>query len=265
MFLTAFQKPSEASSVVFSCCTVFKVPPHFFNTLRRSIEGGDSILPFVLQLFHGKRSSHLWDDDGAIHEIRQVKGESRAIPLDAHALRFGSAPSPLCSAVEAWGRTFSLFLNALVTIHGMTRHPDLQKIPSLPDFCELCVVQRSLWFDQNYLPLSCIDASNLHCWLPKTRATIRKQIINIAFVLPALDGKHNHTHHSQPHRFTQMPCPFNRLHAWSTFTPTSFQFVYHPRFVQHNRSLYSSKFPITSIRARTHTNNFRSQGRACLQ
>ena len=46
----------------------------------RSIEGGDSILLFVLQ-FYGNPSSFLWEDDEARHtrSIRE-KGESRAIP-----------------------------------------------------------------------------------------------------------------------------------------------------------------------------------------
>ena len=37
----------------------------------RSVAGGDSVLPFVVQ-FYGNPSSYLWDDDdGETHEIRQ--------------------------------------------------------------------------------------------------------------------------------------------------------------------------------------------------
>ena len=40
----------------------------------RSVPGGDSALPFVLQ-FYGHPSSYLWDDDeGVTHEIRQEEG-----------------------------------------------------------------------------------------------------------------------------------------------------------------------------------------------
>ena len=40
----------------------------------RSVPGGDSILPFVLQ-FYGNPSSYLWEDDfGETHEIRQGEG-----------------------------------------------------------------------------------------------------------------------------------------------------------------------------------------------
>ena len=47
----------------------------------RSVAGGDSVLPFVVQ-FCGNPFSHLWDDGGGVtHEIRQGEGESRAIFL----------------------------------------------------------------------------------------------------------------------------------------------------------------------------------------
>ena len=40
----------------------------------RSVPGGDSVLPFVLQ-FYGNPSSYVWDDDhGTTHEIRQGEG-----------------------------------------------------------------------------------------------------------------------------------------------------------------------------------------------
>ena len=40
----------------------------------RSVAGGDSVLPFVVQFF-GNPSSCLWDDDdGETHEIRQGEG-----------------------------------------------------------------------------------------------------------------------------------------------------------------------------------------------
>ena len=40
----------------------------------RSVAGGDSALPFVLQ-FYGNPSSYLWDDDqGETHEIMQGEG-----------------------------------------------------------------------------------------------------------------------------------------------------------------------------------------------
>ena len=46
-----------------------------------SIEGGGSILPFVLQ-FYGNPSSYLWEDDeGTIHEIRQGEGREQGDPL----------------------------------------------------------------------------------------------------------------------------------------------------------------------------------------
>ena len=47
----------------------------------RSVAGGDSVLPFVVQ-FCGNPSSHLWDDDdGETHEIRQGEGGEQGDPL----------------------------------------------------------------------------------------------------------------------------------------------------------------------------------------
>ena len=47
----------------------------------RSILGGDSVLPFVLQ-FYGRPSSYLWEDDsGVTHEIRQGEGGERGDPF----------------------------------------------------------------------------------------------------------------------------------------------------------------------------------------
>ena len=47
----------------------------------RSVAGGDSALPFVLQ-FYGNRSSYLWEDDpGETHEIMQ--GEGGESPISA--------------------------------------------------------------------------------------------------------------------------------------------------------------------------------------
>ena len=47
----------------------------------RSIPGGDSVLPFVLQ-FYGNPSSYLWEDDsGDTHEIRQGEGGEQGDPL----------------------------------------------------------------------------------------------------------------------------------------------------------------------------------------
>ena len=50
----------------------------------RSIEGGDSILPFLLQ-FHGNPSSNLWEDDeGTIHEIDSSGRRVRAGRIPQH-------------------------------------------------------------------------------------------------------------------------------------------------------------------------------------
>ena len=47
----------------------------------RSVGGGDSVLPFVLQLY-GNPSSHLWEDDlGETHEIMQGEGGEQGDPL----------------------------------------------------------------------------------------------------------------------------------------------------------------------------------------
>ena len=47
----------------------------------RSVAGGDSALPFVLQ-FYGNRSSYLWEDDpGETHEIMQSEGGEQGDPL----------------------------------------------------------------------------------------------------------------------------------------------------------------------------------------
>ena len=47
----------------------------------RSVAGGDSALPFVLQ-FYGNPSSYLWDDDqGETHEIMQGEGGEQGDPL----------------------------------------------------------------------------------------------------------------------------------------------------------------------------------------
>ena len=58
----------------------------------RSIEGGDSVLPFLLQ-FHGNPSSNLWEDDeGTIHEIDS----------SGRRVRTGRSPSTLLSAPELY-------------------------------------------------------------------------------------------------------------------------------------------------------------------
>ena len=47
----------------------------------RSVDGGDSVLPFVVQ-FYGNPSSYLWDhDDGTTHEILQGEGGEQGDPL----------------------------------------------------------------------------------------------------------------------------------------------------------------------------------------
>ena len=47
----------------------------------RSVPGGDSVLPFVLQ-FYGNPSSYLWDyDHGTTHEIKQSEGGEQGDPL----------------------------------------------------------------------------------------------------------------------------------------------------------------------------------------
>ena len=47
----------------------------------RSVSGGESVLPFVMQ-FYGCSSSYLWDDDGGItREIRQGEGGEQGDPM----------------------------------------------------------------------------------------------------------------------------------------------------------------------------------------
>ena len=52
----------------------------------RSVAGGDSVLPFVVQ-FYGNPSSYLWDDDdGETHEIRQGEGGETGRSSNAHVV-----------------------------------------------------------------------------------------------------------------------------------------------------------------------------------
>ena len=47
----------------------------------RSIDGGDSVLPFVSQ-FYGTASTYIWEDDsGVVHEIVQGEGGEQGDPL----------------------------------------------------------------------------------------------------------------------------------------------------------------------------------------
>ena len=65
----------------------------------RSVAGGDSVLPFVVQ-FYGNPSSCLWDDDdGETHEIRQGEGKEQGDPF-AHVVCSRAAPSSVVSAIS---------------------------------------------------------------------------------------------------------------------------------------------------------------------
>ena len=76
----------------------------------RSIPGGDSVLPFVLQ-FYGNPSSYLWEDDsGVTHEIRQGKGGEQGDPLMPLLFALGQHQALRSSPIPTLGgRTPPLF------------------------------------------------------------------------------------------------------------------------------------------------------------
>ena len=62
--------------------TVLSIDGHSFDLVSReamlrgllSVEGGDTVLPFVRQ-FYGTPSTYLWqDDDGTVHDVQQGEG-----------------------------------------------------------------------------------------------------------------------------------------------------------------------------------------------
>ena len=101
----------------------------------RSVPGGDSALPFVVQ-FYGNPSSYLWEDDvGDVHEILQGEGGEQGDPHDAHALLSGPAPSPPVRAVQTQGgRAFARFPGRHLRCHSARTR---LRGPPYPPYCTL--------------------------------------------------------------------------------------------------------------------------------
>ena len=92
----------------------------------RSIEGGDSILPFVLQ-FYGNPSSFLWEDDeGTTHEIRQGEGGEQGDPLMPMLYALGQHPA-LCAIQSKFhgGEHLLAFLDDVYAVSPPKRTCDI--------------------------------------------------------------------------------------------------------------------------------------------